>query len=294
MRIVALSEKSGWHTAIGRGHALTCCSWLAVSGRVATKGAAVHADNVQLDTADAIIVRTMPPGTLEQVVFRMDALHRLASAGGLVVNNPRAIETAVDKYLALTRIEAAGLPVPPTIVCQRLVDATRAFDELGGDVVIKPIFGSQGWGMTRISDRDLAARAFAQLERMGAAIYVQKWIDHGGSDLRIFVIAGTAVAGMRRTAADWRTNAARGAATDAIVVDGDMGRMAGAAAAACGAEVAGVDIMHGPAGEPYVIEVNAAPGWQALVGATRVDVAGAIVDHLAARRAVMEAANVGR
>ena len=61
---------------------------------------------------DAIIVRTMPPGSLEQVVFRMDALMRLEAEGVTIVNPPKAIECAVDKYLATTRLASAGLPVP--------------------------------------------------------------------------------------------------------------------------------------------------------------------------------------
>ena len=293
MRIIALSDKPGWHVddlrraALARGHSLTNASWHALTGRVGlAAGASVHADNAQLDSADAIIVRTMPPGSLEQVVFRMDVLQRLESRGVLIINSPKAIETSVDKYLALSKIEAAGLAVPATIVCQRMVDAMAAFDELGGDVVIKPIFGSEGWGMTRISDRDLAARAFAQLERMNSAIYVQRFIEHGGSDLRLFVINGCVVASMRRSASDWRTNVARGATTEPIMADSATQTIAARAAAACGALVAGVDVLHGPAGDPYVIEVNAAPGWRALSSTTSQDIAAQLIDFIAERRAL--------
>jgi ribosomal protein S6--L-glutamate ligase len=300
MRIIALSEKPGWHVddlrraAMAHGQALTSCSWLAMVGRVGIgTGATVRAGNTQLDSADAVIVRTMPPGTLEQVVFRMDLLHRLESRGVLVINNPRAIETAVDKYLALARMEAAGLTVPATIVCQRLVDAMAAFDELGGDVVVKPIFGSEGWGMTRITDGDLAARAFAQLERQGAAIYIQRFIAHGGSDLRLFVINGQVVASMRRIADDWRTNVARGATTEPIVADVLLQYQALRAAQACGAAIAGVDILLDGDGKPHVIEVNAAPGWKALSATTGIDIAGLIIEHITAVRAAAEAHHAG-
>ena len=291
MRIIALSDKPGWHVddlrraAMSMGHSLVNCSWLALSGRVGCDaGAVVQTDNAVLDDADAIVVRTMPPGSLEQVVFRMDVLHRLESRGVLLINPPRAIETAVDKYLALTRMEAAGLPVPATIVCQRHVDAMRSFDELGGDVIVKPIFGSEGWGMTRISDRDLASRAFAQLERMNSAIYLQKTIDHGGSDLRLFVLGGQVIAAMRRTANNWRTNVARGATTQTIEIDPSLRALAISAATACGAIVAGVDLLHDAAGKPYVIEVNAAPGWRALSATTGIDIATKIVEYAALLR----------
>src|SRR5947208_1224253 len=75
-------------------------------------------DAPTLDDFDAVVVRTMPPGSLEQVVFRMDRLHALAARGFPVLNPPRALEVCVDKYLALVRLAAAGLRVPETIVCQ--------------------------------------------------------------------------------------------------------------------------------------------------------------------------------
>ena len=123
------------------------------------------AGELDLTAADGVLVRMMPPGSLEQVVFRMDALHRVAAAGVPVLNPPRAVEAAVDKYLTLALLEAAGLPVPPTWAGQGVTDALTAFDALGGDVVVKPLFGSEGRGLIRISDKELAWRTFHALER---------------------------------------------------------------------------------------------------------------------------------
>src|ERR1700746_2447736 len=44
---------------------------------------------------DALMVRTMPPGSLEQVVFRMDVLHRVKAQGMSVLNPPSALETCI-------------------------------------------------------------------------------------------------------------------------------------------------------------------------------------------------------
>ena len=115
---------------------------------------------------DCILIRTMPPGSLEQVIFRMNALHLFERSGGLVLNCARSIEIAVDKYLSLGLLAKAELPVPETIVCQTAEDALSAYDQLGGDVVIKPIFGGEGRGITRLSDRALAVRAFRMLEQL--------------------------------------------------------------------------------------------------------------------------------
>jgi ribosomal protein S6--L-glutamate ligase len=109
---------------------------------------------------DGVLVRMMPPGSLEQVVFRMDALHRIAAAGIPVLNPPRAVEAAVDKYLTLSLLDRAGIPLPPTWAGERATEALEVFAALGGDVVVKPLFGSEGRGLVRISDPELAWRTF--------------------------------------------------------------------------------------------------------------------------------------
>src|SRR5690606_15769947 len=147
---------------------------------------------------EAVIVRTMPPGSLEQVVFRMDALARLEAAGVPVINSPKSLEAAIDKYLTTVRLAEAGLPTPETYVCQTSDDARAAFAQLGGDVVIKPLFGSEGRGIVRASDENLAWRAVRLIERLGGVIYLQRFIEHEGFDLRLFVL-GDEVLGMRRS-----------------------------------------------------------------------------------------------
>ena len=142
----------------------------------------------------------MPPGSLEQVVFRMDALHRLAAAGVPVLNPPRAVEAAVDKYLTLALLDAAGLPVPPTWAGESAAEALAAFEALGGDVVVKPLFGSEGRGLVRVSDTELAWRTFHTLERLGAVLYLQRVVRHPGHDLRVFVLGGRVLGAMRRHA----------------------------------------------------------------------------------------------
>ena len=48
----------------------------------------------------------------------MDLLAGLKACGTRVVNSPRALECAVDKYLTTQRLALTGLPVPETIVCE--------------------------------------------------------------------------------------------------------------------------------------------------------------------------------
>jgi RimK family alpha-L-glutamate ligase len=280
MRIALLSAGDGWHVrdlqraAARQGHEATAIDFRRLSASVA------HGSDA-LAGFDAVLVRTMPPGSLEQVVFRMDLLHRTQARGVAVLNPPRAVETCVDKYLATACLEGAGLRVPPTVVCQHADSALEAFAELGGDVVVKPLFGSEGRGMVRVSDLEMAWRTFRTLERTQSVLYLQQFIAHPGWDLRVFVLGGRVLTAMRRYSnGDWRTNVAQGGRGEAVRLSAEEERLAVRAAAALGAAMAGVDLLPGPEGEWYVLEVNAVPGWRALAPITGVDVAAAVIDFM--------------
>jgi ribosomal protein S6--L-glutamate ligase len=290
MRIAVLSAGDGWHVRdLLRAAAQLRHDAAAVDFRRVAAGLALQAADAArlpalLTGFDGVLVRTMPPGSLEQVVFRMDLLHRLQAAGVAVLNPPRPIEVCVDKYLASACLEGAGLRVPPTVVCQHADAALEAFEILGGDVVVKPLFGSEGRGMLRVSDAELAWRTFRTLERTQSVLYVQKFIQHPGFDLRVFVLGGQVLAAMRRYAyGDWRTNVAQGGVAEVVRLHPVEEQLALRAAEAVGALVAGVDLLYRVDGELYVIEVNAVPGWRALAPVTGVDVAAATVRFLAAR-----------
>jgi ribosomal protein S6--L-glutamate ligase len=233
----------------------------------------------ELSDFDAVIVRTMPPGSLEQVVFRMDVLHALETRGIPILNPPKALEVCVDKYLALVRLQAAGLRVPTTVVCQHADAALEAFESLGRDVVVKPIFGSEGRGMIRVTNPELAWRTFRAIERTQAVLYVQEFIQHPGWDLRAFVLHGKVIAAVRRVSGgDWRTNVSQGAIAESVKLTSEQEALALRAASAVGTVAAGVDLLPGPGGEMYVVEVNAVPGWRALAPATGVDVARLLIE----------------
>ncbi len=235
-------------------------------------------DGFDLTKFGAVVIRTMPPGSLEQVVYRMDSLARLEASGVVVFNPPKSVECAVDKYLTTAKLEEAGLPVPPTVVCENSDDALAAFERLGGDVVVKPIFGSEGRGILRVSDPDLALRTFRTLERLDAVLYLQQFIDHPGFDIRVLVLDGRVLGGMRRVSdEDFRTNVSREGRGEAHVVTDVEAEWALRAAAATGARFAGIDILYDRDGNGFVIEVNAVPGWRAFEKVTGMDVARVVI-----------------
>ena len=290
-RLVALVSGLGWHVEdLARAANLVGVGFEPVAfprvvGRVGFGSGRVEAGGIRLDggDVDGVLVRMMPPGSLEQVVFRMDALHRLEAVGVPVVNSPRAVEAAVDKYLALARIDGDGHPVPPTWVGESASEALEAFRELGGDVVVKPLFGSEGRGLIRVSDRELALRAFSTLEQLRSVIYLQKYLANPGHDLRVFVLGGEVIGAIARhaSAGDWRTNVAVGGRPEPVTLEASQEALAIAAARSVGAVVAGVDLLFDLDRQTWVVlEVNAVPGWKALASTTGLDVAALILAHL--------------
>ena len=286
MYAVVLASREGWHTQeltralTARGH-----SWDLVpyEGLTASLGGrpGLRSGAAELDRADVVLPRIIPAGSLEQIVFRMDALHRLSERGIRVVNPARAIERTVDKFWTSALLEQCGLPTPETIVCESAEEAMVAFRALG-DVIVKPLFGSMGLGMVRVADEEMAYRVVQTIETIRGVFYLQRTIEHDGRDVRVFVLGGRVLAAIERRAQGWRTNIARGAVGRPIALPDEWAGMALRAAAAVGAEYAGVDLLPARDGTVYVLEVNGVPGWEGLQQATGIDVAGALVDHLAA------------
>ncbi len=233
---------------------------------------------------DAVLLRTFPTGTLEQTIFRLALLYHAERAGQLIINSPGAFEACVDKFTTTARLELAGLPVPRTICCQSLDAAMDAFHQLEGDVVIKPIFGSEGKGLLRANEEEIAWRACSMLCQLGAVVYLQEFIPHAGYDVRALVLDGQVIASMRRRhASDWRTNLARGAIAERVDLTAVEGKLAVQAAVALGAEVAGIDILHRPDGQPVIVEVNGVPGWQGISQLTGIDIASQILKRVQQR-----------
>jgi RimK family alpha-L-glutamate ligase len=283
--------RSGWHTdellraLAERGHVGVVVPYEGLVARLGRGGPdGLRSEGVPLFESDAVLARIIPSGSLEQIIYRVDALHWLEERGVPVVNSPRAIERAVDKFYTNALMQEAGLPTVDTVVCESADQAMAAVREFG-DAVIKPIFGSMGHGIVRVSDPDVAFRVVKALETTRAVFYVQRAVDHGGRDYRLFVIGGRVLAAIERRAApgDWRSNVARGAVAVAFDAPSDWQAMAVRAAAALEADYAGVDLLPSRDGQVYVLEVNGIPGWEGLQQATGVDVAGALVDHVVTR-----------
>lgn len=311
LRVAVIGEPTGWHVGrllaalAARGHQGMVVRWNDLAADLCSgfhsafhsgpspQSAGDGPTSVErflppvIDAADLVVVRGMPGGSLEEVVFRMDLLGRLAARGTPVVNSPRGLEIAIDKYLSLARMAAAGLPVPRTVVAQSPDAIRAAWHSLGRDCVAKPIFGSRGRGIARITDEAALVPlidAATAASPAGSVAYLQEFLPHDGWDVRILLVGQDAFA-IRRFAVggEWRTNVSLGGRPEAFSPPADWVELARAAARAVETEIAGVDLLPAQDGRVVVLEVNAVPGWQGLEAATGIPVADTIVRHLECR-----------
>jgi RimK family alpha-L-glutamate ligase len=149
-------------------------------------------------------------------------------------------------------------------------------------VIVKPLFGSMGAGMTRVDDADVAERIFGALALERAVYYLQETLPHDGRDLRALVVGGRVIAAIERIGTGWRANLARGARARPTRLSPEQERLCLTAADALGVDYAGVDLLRSADGRDYVLELNGIPGWHGLQAATGFEVAAALVEHVEA------------
>lgn len=288
MRIGVFGNHDSWYVnelcrvGTARGHVMQPLLFDQFATKVQTGRVGYACGDIDVRRLDVVLVRTMPPGSLEQVVARMDMLAGLMACGVKIINSPRALECAVDKYLTTQRLALAGIPVPDTIVCENSDTALEAFEALGRDVIVKPLFGAEGRGIMRVSDPELALRAFRTLERLGAVLYLQKFVSGPGFDIRVLLLDNQLVGSMKRIPkpGDFRANISQqGTGVVHVATERELA-LARQAANITGSLFAGVDLMYNADHEPLVIEVNAVPGWRGLQKACDIDVAARLFEWI--------------
>jgi RimK family alpha-L-glutamate ligase len=232
---------------------------------------------------DAVLVRTIAGGSFESVTMRLGILHALRELDVMVWNDARAIERCVDKSMTSFLLARSGIATPDTWAVQD-IDAARkivAREAARGPLVLKPLFGSQGRGLRLI-------RAPDELPPPGditGVYYLQRFVGverDGFHDFRLLVSRGRVVSAMMRHSAEWITNIKRGGRPVTVVANDDTKALAVRAAAAVGADFAGVDILYDGDQRPSVLEVNSMPAWSGLQKVTAAGIAGLLAADLVA------------
>jgi tetrahydromethanopterin:alpha-L-glutamate ligase len=298
-RIGLVVDNLDWHArvlsgALGALGAATAPIRLTACGFATASPTGLAIDGLGTSLPDAIVVRSMSGGSFEAVTLRLGILHAARDLGVMVWNDARAIERCVDKSMTSFLLARAGIATPPTwaIEVREAAAAIVAREVADGPLVLKPLFGSQGRGLRLIrTPGDLPEPA-----EVNGVYYLQRFVGverDGFRDFRLLVSRGRVVAAMARHSPGWITNVKRGARPVAVVANEEMRELALRAAAAVGAQFAGVDILYGADGRPTVLEVNSMPAWSGLQKVTPFNIAAALAGDIVAAMAEHRAQGVG-
>ncbi len=289
--IAIFTDDPGWHgkqlrlAFASRGYRSEYVSLTDCKINLDCSGMPVYIPGFELAMPDAVFVRGVPGGSLQEVVFYLDILHALKIMGIPVYNDGHAVERSVDKGMTSFLLKYARLKTPLTWVLKDRSSALAiAEQELkkGHCVISKPLFGSQGEGVRRIEKMtDLF-----WLTSSNGVYYLQRFVDcegQGYSDIRVFVVHGKAIAAMRRRGKSWLNNVARGAKCEKINLDSELSELAIQATHALAMDYAGVDVIKDAKGQYNVIEVNSIPAWKGLESVCDLNIADVLADDLIGR-----------
>lgn len=199
-------------------------------------------------------------------------------------NTAGGIGNSRDKLRSLQILSRHDLGIPYTTFVRDRSDVLPAIERIGGaPVIIKILEGTQGVGVILADNTKVAEAIIETLQTARQNVLVQRFIKESkGTDIRAFVVGDQVVAAMRRVAQgdEFRSNVHRGGKAEKIELDPKFEETAVRAAQIMGLRVAGVDMLEGKDG-PQIMEVNSSPGLEGIEGATKLDIAGAIVDYIA-------------
>lgn len=213
-------------------------------------------------------------------------VRHLGVAGFLVINSADALENARDKLRTAQLLARAGLPAPRTAFAPDPAYLIRALKAVGGPpVVMKLPRSTQGRGVMYAASRKEAQSIADTMWALERDVIVQEFMDSAkGSDLRVIVVGGVAIGAVRRRASkeEFRSNLHRGGSARRARLTREAASLAEQAAAVCGLDIAGVDLLKGDEGFK-VLEVNAAPGFEGFEQTGERNVASRIVEYIESR-----------
>jgi ribosomal protein S6--L-glutamate ligase len=201
-------------------------------------------------------------------------------------NTAHGIANSRDKLRSLQILSRHHIGIPRTTFVRDKKDVLPAIERVGGaPIVIKLIEGTQGIGVLLAESVKQAESIIELLQSQKQNVLIQKFVaESRGKDIRAFVVGDRVVAAMRRVAQgqEFRSNVHRGGKAEAVELSEQYRETAVRCAQILGLRVAGVDMLEGKDG-PQVMEVNSSPGLEGIETSTELDVAGAVVDYLAAQ-----------
>lgn len=268
--------------AIQRGHHVKVLNTVKFSIDVAQNSPDLYFRGKQLTSYDAVLPRIGASITY----FGTAVVRQFEQMDVFCANTSAGISNSRDKLRSLQILSRHQVGIPETTFVRDRKDILPAIERIGGaPVIIKLLEGTQGVGVILAETEKVAEAIIETLQSTKQNVLVQKFVaESKGRDIRAFVVGDQVVGAMRRIAqgTEFRSNVHRGGQTELVKLDDNYKETAIRAAQIMGLRVAGVDMLEGKDG-PQIMEVNSSPGLEGIETCTQLDIAGAIVDYMAAQ-----------
>ena len=211
------------------------------------------------------------------------AIRFLESVGVPVINSSAVAAICGDKFLTSLALQRADVPTPPFALVFGIDEARQAVRELGGfPAVIKPNLGSWGRLLAKTNDLDALEAIIEHKDVLGSpqqkAIYMQKYVEKPGRDIRVFVIGGEAICAVYRNSTHWITNTARGGHATNCPITPELRKIAKAASRAVGGGILAMDVFETSDGLT-INEINHTMEFKNSEAPTGVSISGTMVDY---------------
>jgi ribosomal protein S6--L-glutamate ligase len=212
--------------------------------------------------------------------FGVLLLNHLALMGVPSTLSAAGLSAARNKFATMQKLRAAGLRIPESFLVASKIKAGDVIERTPPPLVLKLLSGTQGVGVMKVEKVSDVGPIIDTLVELKQLILIQSYIPNPGEDVRMLVVGDEVVGAMVRKASpnEWRSNIHLGGKGTLYQNTEAEGEMAVKAAKAVGVEVAGIDMIMAKDG-PYLIEVNASPGFKGLMKATDIDVPGKIIEY---------------
>ena len=268
--------------AVQRGHSVKVLNTLRFSIDVAPNHPDLYFRGKQLSSYDAVLPRIGSSITY----FGTAVVRQFEQMDVFCANTSSGISNSRDKLRSMQILSRHKVGLPETTFVRDRKDILPAIERIGGaPVIIKLLEGTQGVGVILAETEKVAEAIIETLQSTNQNVLVQKFVaESKGRDIRAFVVGDQVVGAMRRVAqgTEFRSNVHRGGRTEVVKLDEEYKETAIRAAQIMGLRVAGVDMLEGNDG-PQIMEVNSSPGLEGIETCTQLDIAGAIVDYIAAQ-----------
>jgi len=265
--------------AVARGHEVKVLDTMRFSISLDTSDPALYYRTKLLSTYDAVLPRVGASVTF----FGTAVVRQFEQMGVFCANSALGISNSRDKLRALQVLSRYDLGIPPTEFVRDKNDVLPAIERVGGaPVIIKLLEGTQGVGVILADSVKVAQAIIETMQSTRQNVLVQKFVaESKGRDIRAFVVGDRVVGSMRRVAQgdEFRSNVHRGGKAEVVELDERYKETAVRAAQVLGLRIAGVDMLEGKDG-PSIMEVNSSPGLEGIEGATKMDIAGEIIDYI--------------